>query len=181
MQNTYNLNKDYNWFVVYTKPRWEKKVAHLLTRKGIENYCPLRREQRQWSDRKKVIEVPLFTSYVFVHIPTTLITEVRKTSGILNFLYWLGKPAVVRKDEIETIRKFLNESKEVELEKIKVNVEDQVRILRGPLISEEGTVMEVMNSKAKVLLPSLGYALLVTVDKDNLKKLETYNETVVTV
>lgn len=168
------------WLVVYTKPRWEKKVAHLLTKKGIENYCPLRMEQRQWSDRKKTIQVPLFTSYVFVRIPRNLISEVGKTSGILNFLYWLGKPAIVKDEEIETIRKFLNESKEVELEKIRVNVEDQVRILRGPLISEEGTVMEVMNSKAKVLLPSLGYALLVTVDKDNLERIESSVETLAT-
>ena len=56
------------WFVVYTKSRCEKKVADLLTKKGIENYCPLNRVQKQWSDRKKIILAPLFTSYVFVRI-----------------------------------------------------------------------------------------------------------------
>ena len=56
------------WYAVYTKPRWEKKVADLLTKKQIENYCPLNRVLRQWSDRKKVILEPLFTSYVFVRI-----------------------------------------------------------------------------------------------------------------
>ncbi len=176
MKNTYNWNADYQWYVVYTKPRWEKKVAKLLSRKGIENYCPLQKEKRQWSDRKKMIEVPLFTSYVFVHIPKRHITEVRKTTGILNLLYWLGQPAVVRDEEIETIKRFLNEGERVELEKARVNVDDEVRILRGPLLSEEGKVMEVMHNKVKVLLPSLGYALLVTVDRRNLEKIESSGE-----
>ena len=62
------MNEDKNWYAVYTKPRWEKKVAGLLERKGIESYCPLNKVQRQWSDRKKIVMEPLFQSYVFVHV-----------------------------------------------------------------------------------------------------------------
>src|SRR5450755_3783860 len=110
------------WFVVYTKSRCEKKVADLLTRKGIEHYCPLNRVQKQWSDRKKIVIEPLFSSYVFVHIDETEQTLMRTTDGVINFVYWLGKPAIVRSEEIVAIREFLNDYKNVRLEKTTVNL-----------------------------------------------------------
>lgn len=57
-----------NWYVIYTKPKWEKKVAEQLADAGIECYCPLITQVRQWSDRKKKVVVPLFNSYVFVRL-----------------------------------------------------------------------------------------------------------------
>src|SRR5215211_2634080 len=92
------------WYAVYTKPRWEKKVADLLTRKQIENYCPLNKVKRQWSDRKKIVMEPLFQSYVFVRVPKNMLTMVRETSGVLNFVYWLQKPAIIRDEEIDLIK-----------------------------------------------------------------------------
>ena len=56
------------WYALYTKPRWEKKIDSVLIRKGVESWCPLQKIERQWSDRKKIIEDPLFKSYVFVRI-----------------------------------------------------------------------------------------------------------------
>ncbi len=109
------------WYAVYTKSRCEKKVANQLSQKGIEYYCPLNRVQKQWSDRKKIIFEPLFNSYVFVKISSEEQLAVRQTSGILNFVYWLSKPAVIRNDEIEIIKQFLNEHSFVKLEKVKVN------------------------------------------------------------
>jgi transcription antitermination factor NusG len=157
------------WYAVYTRPRWEKKVAELLTRKKIENYCPLNKVVRQWHDRKKVIEEPLFTSYVFVHITDVQQVDVRKTDGIINFVYWLGKPAVIRPSEIDVIRDFLEDYQNVQLEKTRVNPKDVVRIVRGPLIGQEGNVLEVYNQKAKVYLPSLGYCLVADLNKDNIE------------
>lgn len=159
------------WFAVYTRPCWEKKVAGLLTKKGIENYCPLNKVQRHWSDRNKLIEVPLFTSYVFVHIPDSMHTVTRATPGIVNFVYWLGKPAVIRNEEIEAIRQFLIEHPEVELKKTEVALKDHVRILSGPLESFEGDVVEIMSQTVKVNLPSLGYILAATVNKKNILKI----------
>src|ERR1700712_2216779 len=110
------------WYVVYTRPRWEKKVADLLSRKKIEYYCPLNKVQKQWSDRKKIVSEPLFTSYVFVHIDETEQLPVRITDGVINFVYWLGKPAVIKEDEILAIKDFLDNHKEVQLEKKKINL-----------------------------------------------------------
>lgn len=161
------------WFAVYTRPRWEKKVAGLLTRKKIENYCPLNKVVRQWTDRKKTIYEPLFTSYVFVCASESDFTEIRQTDGILNFVYWLGKPAVIKHDEIDTIKDLLNNYCNVGLEKINVNVNDNVKIIHGPLLSREGKVIEVMNNSIKVLLPSLGYALVAHVQRTHIEKVVT--------
>src|SRR5271170_1513984 len=103
-----------NWFVLYTKPRWEKKVYTLLTGNNIEAYCPLNRVRKKWSDRWKWVEEPLFKSYVFVQIAPEDQTRVRLANGVVNFVYWLGKPAIIKDKEIETIRKFLNDYDEVQ-------------------------------------------------------------------
>lgn len=170
------MNTNFAWYAVYTKPRWEKKVAELLSRKKIDNYCPLNKVERQWHDRRKIIEEPLFTSYVFVHIPKEQQTEVRKTDGIINFVYWLGKPAVIRPNEIEAIRDFLEDHRNVRLEKTKVSLNDAVRVMRGPLIGQEGSVMEVYHQKAKIFLPSLGYCLVADLGRDHIEIIKKVKE-----
>jgi transcription antitermination factor NusG len=97
------------WYAIYTRPRWEKKVNTLLAEKGIESYCPLNKVRRKWSDRIKTIEEPLFKSYVFVRIRDDERSNVRMTSGVVNFVYWDGKPALIRDKEIQNIRRFLDE------------------------------------------------------------------------
>jgi transcription antitermination factor NusG len=166
------LTNIFKWYALYTRPRWEKKVAESLTRKKIENYCPLNKVLHQWSDRKKIVLEPLFTSYVFVYISAAEQLAVRQTEGVTNFVYWLKKPAIIRTEEIEIIKKFLNDHINVRLEKIEVNTNDIVRIVSGPLMLREGKVVEIMNRAVKVLLPSLGYSLIAQVDKVNIEKVE---------
>src|SRR5258708_3075596 len=98
-----------NWYAVYTKPRWEKKVSEQLAKGGIEAYCPLNKVRKKWSDRVKWVEEPLFKSYVFVRVKEAEQTQVRLFNGVVNFVYWLGKPAMVKDKEIEIIRQFLND------------------------------------------------------------------------
>lgn len=163
-----------HWYAVYTKPRWEKKVAELLTRKKIENYCPLNRVHKQWSDRKKVVLEPLFTSYVFIRIAEEEQLAVRQTEGVLNFVYWLGKPALVREDEIEIIKRFLNDHDNVQVERAFVGLNDHVRVVNGPLMMREGQVVEVRHKSVKVLLPTLGYTLIAEIEKSNLEKVNDF-------
>ena len=158
------------WYVVYTKPRWEKKVADLLNRKKIDHFCPINKVQRQWSDRKKVVEAPLFVSYVFVCIDDTEQLPVRLTDGVINFVYWLGKPAEIRDEEIQAIREFLNDYKYVRLEKTAVNLQDKVRVIGGPLINQTGQIVSVINNRSvKVVLPSLGYLMHAELETSNLE------------
>ncbi|NII27379.1 UpxY family transcription antiterminator [Pseudoflavitalea sp. X16] len=158
------------WYAVYTKPCWEKKVAGLMVMYGIEHYCPLQRIQRRWSDRKKIIMEPLFKSYVFVHVREKEQLAVRQVNGVLNFVHYLGKPAVIRDEEIDTIKQFLNEYRNIRLERIEFNVNDHVRIVSGPLMMMEGDVVEVKHKTVKVLLPSLGFAMTAEIEKANLAK-----------
>lgn len=163
------MNEQKKWFAVYTRPRWEKKVAEILTRKKIENYCPINKVVRQWSDRKKTVHEPLFTSYVFVRISEKEIIPLKKTDGVINLVYWLGKPAVIRDPEIEMIKRFLSEHNNVKLEKTHVSANDTIRILGGPLMEQEGKVLSVGRRSVKILLPSLGYLMFVEVETSNVE------------
>lgn len=164
------MNTQLKWYAVYTRPCWERKVSRLLTVKQIENYCPLQKSYRQWSDRKKIIFDPLFKSYVFIHTNPKEIIPVLQTDGVLNIVSYLGKPAVIRDDEIELIRQFLNEYKNVQVHKIDLHKNDLVKINRGPLITHTGTVLEVKSRTVKVLLPSLGFAMTAEIEINNIEK-----------
>src|SRR5690349_19542129 len=122
------------WYAVYTKPRWEKKVYQLLQEKGVETYCPLNKVHRKWSDRMKIVEEPLFKSYVFVKVKEEDKTPVRMVSGVVNFVYWLGKPAIIKDKEIETIKKFLDEYDNVEVKQIPVEAGKKVVVKSGILM-----------------------------------------------
>src|SRR5215471_15561839 len=101
--------KEKKWFAIYTKQRWEKKVNSKLLEKGVESWCPVQKRESQWSDRKKIIDDPLFKSYVFVHITEDERLKVLTTDGALQFVHYLKKPAVIRDEEIELIRSYLLE------------------------------------------------------------------------
>jgi transcription antitermination factor NusG len=157
-----------NWYAVYTKPRWEKKVHSRLEEKGIEAYSPLNRVRKKWSDRMKWVEEPLFKSYVFVKIAEEDKTRVRMVDGVVNFVYWLGKPAIIKNVEIEAIRNFLNEYDEVVAEPIELAKNMKVTIRGGALMDKEGKVIQVFNNKVQVVIESIGYTLVAVINKSNI-------------
>lgn len=148
------------WYALYTRSRAEKKVAEILTRKQIESYCPLNQVEKRWSDRRKIVAEPLFSSYVFVRIPERMKQVVREVEGVVNFVYWLGKPAVIQDQEIDLIKRFLREHKNVTLEKVPIRQNDLVEITAGPFIHHRGRIIEVSRNKVKAVLSSLGYAMI---------------------
>ena len=159
-----------HWFAVHTRPRWEKKVASSLDSNGIENYCPLNKVLRQWSDRKRVVWEPVFKSYVFVRIEEDKKWDVKKIDGILNYVYWLGKPAHIKEEEIDTIRKFLNEFDDVSVEKKNFHVNTKVRIKQGVLMNYEGMIVEVSGNRIIVKIDSMDLQLSAHFDKKNLER-----------
>ena len=163
-----NTNK---WYVLYTKPRWEKKVASLLTERGIENYCPLNRVTKKWSDRNKKVLEPLFKGYLFVYTEENNFVKVRETEGVLNFVHWLRKPAVVKEKEINTIKKFLMEFDDVQVSDNTIIPKDRVEITQGLLMNFKGIVLEVNGNTAKVKVDGMGVVLTATFDKKNISKL----------
>ncbi|MBA2250514.1 MAG: UpxY family transcription antiterminator [Chitinophagaceae bacterium] len=160
------------WYAIQTRPRWEKKVVGRLDEKGIENYCPLVKTMRQWSDRKKVILEPVFKSYVFVKIADEKKWDIKKIDGILNYVYWLGKPALIREEEINIIRKFLNEFQDIQVEKNSLVVNSKVRIKQGVLMNYEGMILEVSGNRVIVKIESLDLQLSAHFDKKNLEPVQ---------
>ena len=157
------------WHALYTKPRWEKKVADLLDAKGVEHYCPLNKVIKQWSDRKKVVLEPLFKSYVFVKVEEVKKWELLKIGGVLNYVNWLGKPAKIKETEIDTIRRFLKEFKTVEVVNDMLEVNARVKVKQGALMDYQGILMHISGNKASVRIESMGLQLITLVDKKNLE------------
>jgi transcription antitermination factor NusG len=143
-------------------------VNQLLTEKGLESYCPLNKVRRKWSDRIKVVEEPLFKSYVFVKVSDDDRTAVRMTAGAINFVYWQGKPAVIKEKEIIAIKRFLNEYENVEVQVLELKVDQRVRITNGTLMDHEGKVLDVRRKTVKVAIDSLGYILIAYIDRTKL-------------
>jgi transcription antitermination factor NusG len=167
------LDTSKKWYVVYTKPRWEKKIASLLEIQNVENYCPLNKVQKQWTDRKKVVLEPLFKGYVFVCVAENEKWEVAKINGILNYVHWLGKPAVVKESDIHSIKMFLNEFENVQVSTLNnpISINEKVIIKQGLLMNYKGIVLEVLGKSARVKIEELGLVLSATIEQKNLEKI----------
>ena len=163
------MNEERQWLAVYTKPRWEKKVNRLLTDYGVHTYCPLNKVYRKWSDRVKKVEEPLLKAYVFVHVTEAERTQVRMTDGVLNFVYWQGRPAVVRPHEIEAIRQFLDEHQNVSVEQVEnLQAGDAVMIKSGVMMGAEAVVERMHNRMAELVIETLGFKLRATLHPSKL-------------
>jgi len=158
-----------NWYAVYTKPRWEKKVFALLSENGFLSYCPLHKVRRRWSDRYKIVNEPLFKSYVFVQINEVEMKKVRLIPGFVNFIYWNGKPAIIREKEINIIKKFLNDYTFVAAEPVKLIPNQRIKIMNGILMDEKGIVLQSEKNKVQLILESLGFKLTASLDKTEIQ------------
>jgi transcriptional antiterminator RfaH len=148
-----------NWYVVYTKPKWERKVAEQLNKLGIFCYCPLVTQIRQWSDRKKKIEVPLFNSYVFVQLEEEDRNVVFQSTGVVRYLFWLGKPAIVRDEEIMTIKKWLAIPNPLAIAVAPLQTGDSIALESGPFLDQKAIIQEITNTHYVLVLESLGCVL----------------------
>jgi len=151
------------WYVLYTKSKQEKKVAEGLKQLGIEAYCPVVTVMNQWSDRKKKVEVPLISSYVFVAINERKREDVFKVPGIVRYLFWLGKPAIVRDIEIEALQKSL-EGIATSFEVLPFQKNEVVAISSGPFQGFEGIVKHINKNTIQLVLVDLGF--LVTINRE---------------
>src|SRR3989337_2794604 len=131
----------------------------------MESYCPLQKIQRQWSDRKKIVEEPLFKSYVFVRISDEEQTAVRMVNGVVNFVYWMGKPAIIKDDEIRIIRQFMDEYENVEVTPTTIEAGNKIVVQSGVLMGKSGTVKQVLHKKVEVYVESIGFTLTAYVEK----------------
>ena len=143
-----------NWLAIYTNSRAEKKVEERLIKEGIEAYCPTYTTVKQWSDRKKKVILPLIPSYVFVKVDIKERQKVLMSQGVLNYVYWHGKPAVIRDKEIAILQNQLTNRVIPE-----GKVGDFIQIKDGVFKGLEGTIKEIQTNKTIITLESLGITI----------------------
>jgi transcription antitermination factor NusG len=161
MMNTNESN--HHWYAIRVKSRTEKKVNSDLQDQGIDSYLPLQRRLRIWSDRKKWVEMPLISGYVFVRISRKEYEIVLRTTNVVCYIFFQGKAAIINDKDILTLKRMLGQS-ELELE---VTLEDLkpgqlVEVVSGPLCGVVGELIEFKGkNKVALRIDPLGYTVLV--------------------
>jgi len=161
------------WFVFYTKSRQEKKVRQLVERKGCEVYLPTQKVIKQWSDRKKKVEVPLFNSYLFIFTTESLIQEILQTPGVAWVIRNNGRPAILHDREYKAIQRFLETGLTIEvLSAVSVEEGNRVEVADGPLRGAIGYVAAKNPGKFMVLLEGIGQSIHVEIEPGLLRSVE---------
>lgn len=146
-----------SWNVIYTKSRSEKKVEERLKNIGIEAYCPVRTEVKFWSDRKKSILVPVLPSMVLVKIEKNKRNQVFDIPGVVRYMFWLKKHAVVRDSEVDSLKLLLESNNIIEQNVASYNVGDEIKI--SSLKDQLGIIKKISNNQIWVVLKQLGYVI----------------------
>ncbi len=170
MQTLTSSIEQKNWHALYVNSRAEKKVMETLLHKNIEAYVPIVKVMKQWSDRKKRVEVPLFNGYVFVNSLTSQNDAILQTKGVVNFVRHIGKIAIIREVEIERLKQIVNLGYHIELGGVKQQYKegDKIKILSGPLKNIEGYVLENNHERfIEVVLESIGQSIKVKLPEEN--------------
>ena len=164
--------QELKWYVMYTASRCEKKVADRLKERGLEVYLPIVEELRQWSDRKKKVQRPLFNGYVFVKTRRNELWECLQVPGAVKFVHFAGQHAIVRDEEIETIQRVISTGVAIETDNSEIEPGEKVRVLGGPLMDMEGECVEKGNKDYLLIrLPGIYQNMLITIQRKFLQPL----------
>jgi transcription antitermination factor NusG len=135
----------------------------LLLQNGIESYCPTTMVTKQWSDRVKKVEQPLFTSYVFVKVSNEQQTQVRAITNVVNFVYWQGKPAKINEAEIQAIKNFIGTNTNITVEKTSQKPGDKIKIEEGVFKGHTAIIKKIGKHKIELILPLLQAKLVASI------------------
>lgn len=161
-----------NWLVLYIKSRAEKKVADELQANGFSVFCPLKTEISQWSDRKKKIQRPYFSSYVFVQSALNDRRAILETPGVVNFVYWLGKPAIIKEEEMQNVISFFEQNKHIAMSLDMLNEGKEVSIQQGAFKGSKGLIIKKTKRWLTLEIASLGLKFKVQVAKNTVQPIE---------
>lgn len=158
------------WHAIYTKARWEKKVLQQLQEKQITAYLPLYKTLKQWSDRKKLVEEPLFKSYIFVKVDPSQYYDALNVNGAVRYVTFQGKASVVPEQQIKAIQIFLEQYEENDPLEVKIPKGSEVEIVAGPLKGINGIMENEGNSnRVYILIESVGQEISVEIPRNNLR------------
>ncbi len=160
-----------SWYVLTTKPRFEKKVNQGLSKVDIINYLPVQKKLKHWHDRKKWVEIPLFPSYIFVQIDERHRNNVFEVPGIVRYITHCGKVSILKEEEIERIERLCSYLGEIEIERRNIKVGEEVEIISGHFAGFKG---QVISSKGKcrfcISIPGLDSYACIEIDKEEIQK-----------
>lgn len=168
------LNSEPQWVAVYTMPRAEKRLADLLKENNIDSYCPTVRKRHKWSDRVKMIDVPLFSSYCFARITRSQVTQVRDLPAAGFIVAFGGEIATIPNNDIEVIRIALNAQQEFAIQQMnKLNAGAHVKVLDGLFKDKEGILVnDCKDGNFGVKIEALSSVFVVKIDHNELKVLD---------
>ncbi len=165
-----NTSQEKSWYALYTKSRAEKKVLEQLTQMGIEAYLPLKRTLRQWSDRKKWVESPIISSYIFIKIPLSDYKRMFEVNGIVAYVSYKGKACVIPESDIDAMKRTIENQLEFSVEGGNIEKGQLITVTSGPLEGIQGEVVDVKGSKKIILrICHIGYTLVVNLDDATFK------------
>ena len=155
----------YKWYALYTRSRAEKRVYEQLEAIGIHTYLPLKREKRQWSDRKKWVEVPIINSYIFVYITPAQFRQVFEANGVVAYVSYKGQAVPIPDREIEAMRRTIESKLSFSLESETLKKGEKVTITSGPLKNIQGEVEEIKGKrKLYIRISHIGYMLVLDLE-----------------
>lgn len=157
------------WTAFYTKSRNEKKASERLAVKGYDVFCPTRTVMKQWSDRKKKVKEPLFTSYLFAKVDELQRQEICRDQGVVCSVFWEGEPVKIRELEIKAIVDFLDENPEAEGLTDNFSEGEKIEIVQGPFKGEQGELLTIKGSKLVLSIDSIGFSLVAEVARSKVK------------
>ena len=161
------------WYAVYARSRGEKKAAEELSFQNIEHFLPLIKRLKQWSDRKKWVEEPLFRSYVFVHIEQKDYYKVLQNPHLVRYITFEGKAVPIPVQQIEAIRYFLEETEPEEPDNIEWVKRKKVEVMTGELTGLTGELIEVNGKhKVRVQIDVIGKSISIYIPKNKLRVLD---------
>lgn len=159
-----------NWYAIYVNVKHEKKVAQKLQEQHIEAYSPVVKKLQQWSDRKKWIEFPMLSGYVFVNINIVEKEKVLHCPGVFAFIKFNGKEAKIRDSEITILKSIEASGYDVTQESTDLKLLDEVEITQGPLKGLKGTIVQLQNLKyVQIQLESLHQSITIKLPQHILK------------
>ena len=164
------ITADDKWYILQTRSRFEKKCFNQLSLQGISVFLPTHKVKRQWSDRIKVIELPLFSGYIFIQFEEKDRYTILNTPGIVRFVSFCGVYATLKEKEIDTIRKFEKLETSIDVVDIDLLNGQQVLISSGPFKGLEAKIVH-HNGKGKLLLAveAIGQGVLLEIGRTKIK------------